>query len=203
MALIGGETAEMPGLYQPKDFDCAGFAVGAVDKPKILGAHKVQKGMQVVGVSSSGFHSNGFSLLRKLYTEKEDLKIWGEKLLTPTALYVNLAMDVLRQMDVAALAHITGGGIHNVGRVLPEGTGLFLKDWNWPELFTETMNRAQISKKEMLKTFNCGVGLTFIVSQDKVADLKVKIEEFGFNSFDLGEIKESQEKIVFPEGMNG
>ena len=132
MVLIGGETAEMPGLYQKGDFDCAGFAVGVVDRQKILGAHRVKKGMLAIGVSSSGFHSNGFSLLRKLYSSPQDLKEYGKRLLTPTALYVNLVLEILEHCELAALAHITGGGIRNVARILPEGLGLELELWKFP-----------------------------------------------------------------------
>lgn len=196
MALIGGETAEMPGLYQPKDFDCAGFAVGVVDREKILGAPKVKEGMVAIGVNSSGFHSNGFSLVRKLYESAGDMKAWGEKLLTPTALYVNLAMDALKTQDVAALAHITGGGIHNVGRVLPEGLGLDLQMWEWPEIFKETQKRAEISNEEMLKTFNCGVGLVFIVTENEKNSLNEKIHKHGFHSFELGSIVKSETKVI-------
>lgn len=201
MALIGGETAEMPGLYQPKDFDCAGFAVGAVDRPKILGANRVSEAMVAIGVSSSGFHSNGFSLIRKLFATDEDLKTWGESLLKPTALYVNLVMDALKSIEIASIAHITGGGIHNVGRVLPKGMGLQLKMWPWPDLFKEAMTRAQISKQEMLKTFNCGVGLVLVLKEAEAEALKQKVKDQGFEAYDLGSIVKSDESIIFPEDL--
>lgn len=201
MVLIGGETAEMPGLYQPKDFDCAGFAVGVVDKKQILGATKVKTGMVAIGVSSSGFHSNGFSLLRKLYNQPSDLKAWGEKLLTPTALYVKLALELLKKHNIAAFAHITGGGVHNIGRVLPEGTGLELQAWEWPEIFKETQKRAEISDKEMMKTFNCGVGLCVIVPESDVSSIQSIIEQHQFKSYNLGKIVNSTEKIIFAPGL--
>ncbi len=198
MALIGGETAEMPGLYQPKDFDCAGFAVGVVDKPKILGGHRVKAGDRVLGVSSSGFHSNGFSLLRKLYPSVQDQEQWGERLLEPTALYVNLVMDVLKQAEVSSIAHITGGGIHNVARVLPEGLGFRLKPWDFPELVKETQKRAQVSVAEMLKTFNCGVGLVFVLPEESCSAVQDQIAAAGFQAFDLGKIEQQDSAIVIP-----
>ncbi len=199
MALIGGETAEMPGLYQPKDFDCAGFAVGVVDRPKILKKDNVRKGNRALGLSSSGFHSNGFSLLRKLFSTAEDIQTFGEKLLTPTALYVKCAGQMLEKLPVAVMAHITGGGIHNVSRVLPEGLGLHMKAWEFPELFLEAQRRAQISDQELLKTFNCGIGLV-VVLPEQGCDAAMEIaKSSGFTSYDLGEIVESPEPIIFPE----
>ena len=200
MALVGGETAEMPGLYQPGDFDCAGFAVGVVDRQKILGANRVKEGMLAIGVSSSGFHSNGFSLLRKLYSSPEDLRDYGKRLLTPTHLYVDLVLDILKQRNVAAIAHITGGGIHNLERVLPKGLGLKLKVWEFPEIFKETMSRADLSKQEMLKTFNCGVGLVLIASADQNPGILSQIEDYGFQSHDLGvleSIDQPEQPIIF------
>ena len=197
MALVGGETAEMPGLYQPGDFDCAGFAVGLVDRPEILGAHRVREGMPVIGVSSSGFHSNGFSLLRKLYSSGEDLETFGEKLLTPTFLYVDLVLDIIKKWNVAAVAHITGGGIYNLPRVFPKGLGLKLKVWEFPEIFKETMLKAGLSKMEMLKTFNCGVGLVFIAGPDQVSGILSRIEDHGFKSYDLGVLESSEQPLVF------
>lgn len=199
MALIGGETAEMPGLYQPKDFDCAGFAVGVVDREKILKPENVKTGDVAIGIASSGFHSNGFSLVRKLYSTREDIEIWGEKLLTPTSLYVNLAMGLLRGASASVLAHITGGGIHNVSRVLPKKLGLQLKAWDFPELFQETQKRARVSTQEMLKTFNCGVGLVIVTPQEKSNAVMEQAQALGFTTYDLGDIIESEESIIFPE----
>jgi phosphoribosylformylglycinamidine cyclo-ligase len=199
MALLGGETAEMPGLYQPKDFDCAGFAVGVVDRPQILKPENLKPGFQAIGVSSTGFHSNGYSLVRKLFSSPEDIKDWGERLLTPTALYVDLAMKLMAQKSIAALAHITGGGIHNVARVLPEGLGLELKAWDFPEIFKEAQKRGELSTAEMLKTFNCGVGLVILTSKDQVESVQTEIQSQGFESYDLGSLVESSESLIFPE----
>ncbi len=202
MALIGGETAEMPGLYQPKDFDCAGFAVGVVDRSKILKAENVKVGHRALGLASSGFHSNGFSLVRKLYSTPEDLKKFGETLLTPTALYVDVAMEFFENYQVSAMAHITGGGIHNVSRVLPDNVGLQLKAWEFPEIFKETQRRAEVSTQEMLKTFNCGVGLVVVLPEADFTGAEKIAQSKGFSTFDLGEIIVCDKKLVFPESWH-
>jgi len=190
-ALVGGETAEMPGVYQPGDFDCAGFAVGVVDEEKTIGAHRVQVGDAVVGVSSSGFHSNGYSLLRKVFAE--DLDKYQHELLTPTALYVRLAGQLISQLGVHALAHITGGGVENIPRVLPEGVRLNLKAWEFPPLFQEVQKRTGMTTLEMIKTLNCGIGLVVIIPSDKVAACHQIIESQGFKSFDLGFVEKSSQ----------
>lgn len=197
MALMGGETAEMPGLYQPKDFDCAGFAVGVVDREKILGAHQVTEGMVAIGVSSSGFHSNGFSLLRKLFNTEKDLQEFGQQLLEPTALYVRLVMDLLNTHSLAAIAHITGGGMDNVARILPQGLSLKLENWQWPEIFKEAQVRAQLSETKMLKTFNCGVGLVLILKPDQVDSLQEKVHEQGFQTHALGSIVADTTGVIY------
>ena len=199
MVLIGGETAEMPGLYQSKDFDCAGFAVGIVDETKILGSHRVKEGMKVIGVSSSGFHSNGFSLLRKLYSSKKDLIEYGERLLTPTHLYVNLVLDLVKTQKLAGVAHITGGGINNLARVLPEGLGLKLKTWEFPEIVEETMLRAGLSKIKMLEIFNCGVGLALIAHSSQVPEILNKIKSHGFDFYDLGIVEATKQALEFDQ----
>ncbi len=200
MALMGGETAEMPGLYQPGDFDCAGFAVGVVDRRKILGKDLIKPGQKLIGVSSSGFHSNGYSLVRRLFESSEDIKKFGEKLLTPTALYVELVMNLvkLENTPLKALAHITGGGIHNVARILPEGVGAEIKAWNFPLIFEEAQKRGKISNGEMVKTFNCGVGLVLVVDPNETEVVSKEITQLGFEAMDLGEIIESEKALHLP-----
>ena len=186
-ALVGGETAEMPGVYKPGDFDCAGFAVGVVDEEKTWGAAKVQPGDRVIGVSSSGFHSNGYSLLRRVF--QDDLDQWKDILLFPTALYVKLTQEIKRQaITVHAAAHITGGGIENVPRVLPTGWTWKRKDHKWPEPFREVQRRTKMTDDEMLRTLNCGIGFTFIVPETSVTAVHATIRATGFESFDLGEV---------------
>ncbi len=201
MALMGGETAEMPGIYQPKDFDCAGFAVGVVDKKKILGKERIKAGQKLIGVSSSGFHSNGFSLIRKLFESAEDLKEYGQKLLTPTALYVELVMNLtkIEGAPLQALAHITGGGIHNISRIMPEGCGAQIKPWTIPDLFIEAQKRGNLSQAELLKTFNCGLGLALVVDEKSYESVTQEILKLGFQSIDLGEIVPSSEPLILPD----
>lgn len=186
-ALVGGETAEMPGVYKDKDFDCAGFAVGVVDEEKTLGAHRVQKGDLLLGVSSSGFHSNGYSLLRKVFAD--DLGEWADELLKPTALYVKLFKELNRSVELHALAHMTGGGIENIPRVLPGHLQWQKKEWEWPASFREVQKRTQMSDEQMLKTLNCGVGLTVVIPANEKAQTRSIIERFGFQCFDIGELR--------------
>lgn len=197
--LIGGETAEMPGIYQGNDFDCAGFAVGIVDKSKILGSHLVKEGSHVIGISSSGFHSNGYSLLRKVF--ENDMSKWKDKLLIPTELYVNLVLDLHQAGLVQAVAHITGGGMENIPRVFPDELQLELKAWELPELFQEVKKRTKLSLTQMLKTLNCGIGLALIVGeQNKIKVLEI-IKKYGYQSFDIGilKTKKTPESIIYPE----
>jgi phosphoribosylformylglycinamidine cyclo-ligase len=185
-ALVGGETAEMPGVYHANDFDCAGFAVGVVDEEKTLGTHRVRSGDVVIGISSSGCHSNGFSLLRKVF--EKDMDQWVSELLTPTALYVKVFKSLNTQVELHALAHITGGGIDNIPRVLPQNLTWKMKNWAWPKIFKEIQARTQMSDDKMLRTLNCGVGLVIVLPAAEASKAMAVIEKFGFQSFDLGEI---------------
>jgi phosphoribosylformylglycinamidine cyclo-ligase len=187
-ALIGGETAEMPGVYQKNDFDCAGFAVGIVDEEKTLGAHRVKKGDTLIGIESSGFHSNGYSLLRQVFAdeiENKDEK-WLEILLKPTTLYVSLVKEIKAQFKLSAIAHITGGGIENIPRVLPENTTWTKKDWPWPEPFLEVQKRTGMSQEKMLTTLNCGVGLVLVVSPEQQKAVLEYVTGKQIKAYDLG-----------------
>lgn len=195
-ALIGGETAEMPGVYHGKDFDCAGFAVGIVDEDKRLGPHLVKAGDVAIGISSSGFHSNGYSLLRKVF--EKDLAEWKDILLRPTHLYVKLAQKI-KPLGIHALAHITGGGVENIPRVLPEGLGLSLKSWEFPEEFKEVQKRTGLTKKQMLETLNCGVGLVVILPKDKASQVQSIAEGMKFKTYDLGQIIKSKNPLIMEE----
>ncbi|MFN7729191.1 MAG: phosphoribosylformylglycinamidine cyclo-ligase [Bdellovibrio sp.] len=184
-ALVGGETAEMPGVYKPGHFDCAGFAVGVVDEEQAWGAHRVQAKDRLLGVSSSGFHSNGYSLLRKVF--EADLDAWQEELLKPTALYVELVQALKTQkIEVHAAAHITGGGIENIPRVLPEHLKWAPKTWDLPEPFLEVQRRTGMSDEEMRTTLNCGVGFVLILPESSYLSAQTIVESQGFRTFDLG-----------------
>ncbi len=208
MALIGGETAEMPGVYEANDFDCAGFAIGVVDEEKTLGAHKVQVGDRLVGISSSGFHSNGYSLLRKLFAE--DLDQWMDELLKPTALYPEVMSKALKVGGVHAAAHITGGGLDNISRVLPRGTKAMIHSWSVPGPFLEVKKRSQMPWTELLKTLNCGIGFVLVVQPEKFDAIQTEISSENHFVMDLGEVVASSEeesswelKESSWEGFNG
>ena len=188
-ALIGGETAEMPGVYQPPDFGFAGFSVGIVDRKKIIGPQRVKAGSRLLGVASSGFHSNGYSLLRKVFAD--DLENWKDELLIPTALYVKAALEALKTDGVQAIAHITGGGMDNVPRVLPKNTKAVLNFWQWPEKFREVQRRSKMTDQKMLETLNCGIGLIMVVDPAKWQDVLSAVEKSGHKTFDLGVVESS------------
>ena len=187
-ALVGGETAEMPGVYAGEDFDCAGFAVGLVDEEQALGAHRVRAGDKLIGVSSSGFHSNGYSFLRKIFAK--DLSSWKKELLEPTALYVELMRQLQKQnIELHAAAHITGGGVENIPRVLPENLEWQPRWWKFPKNFLEVQKRSGLSDKEMRVTLNCGVGFVLVLPEKFEKKAQEIIREQGFQSFDLGELR--------------
>lgn len=166
LALIGGETAEMPGVYQSDDFDCAGFSVGVVDEDKRFGPQWVETGDIVIGLPSSGFHSNGYSLLRKVFEgEFETYRKW---LLEPTRLYVQILRELKSKVQIKATAHITGGGVENLPRVLKPDQAVRLATWTFPEPFLEVQKRTGLGRIEMLKTLNCGFGFAVIVSPNDV-----------------------------------
>lgn len=196
-ALIGGETAEMPGVYHGNDFDCAGFSVGIVDEERILGPDRVTMGADLIGVSSSGFHSNGYSLLRKVF--EPDLETWRDRLLRPTHLYPKLVLKLVGENLLQAVAHITGGGMENVPRALPRGVRVRLLDWSWPDEFVEVQDRSGLSRVEMLKTLNCGIGLVLVVDP-KVSDHVRRIcEQDGYKTVVLGAVEPGRGAGAEPE----
>lgn len=181
--LVGGETAELPGLYRDNEFDCAGFALGVVEKENILGPHCVKPGDDILALKSSGFHSNGYSLLRKLYDSPKDLAEKKEILMEPTTLYTFLVPFFKKFQNLKAIAHITGGGLNNISRIIPEGLTAELNLWDVPSCFLEVKERGGLSWESLLTTFNCGLGLVLIlsdkerflkknlISKDKILDL--------------------------------
>ncbi len=183
-ALIGGETAEMPGMYAKNDYDMAGFAVGVVEEDEIIDGSAVTEGDTLIGIASSGPHSNGFSLIRKIVeVSKADLKApfgdttLGEALLAPTRIYVKPILKLIKAVPVHALAHITGGGFwDNIPRVLPANTKAVIngKSWQWPEVFNWLQKNGNVDRHEMYRTFNCGVGMIAAVPQD-VANKAVEL----------------------------
>ncbi len=209
-ALIGGETAEMPGFYPVDEYDLAGFAVGVVDKKKILDNKKMQAGDVVIAIPSSGVHSNGFSLVRKVFdVEKADLKTpiealggasLGETLLTPTKIYVKAIMGLLeKKVNVRAISHITGGGFYeNIPRSIPEGFGAKIEKSAVKVLpvFDMLAKTGGISERDMFNTFNMGVGMSVVVKKEDVDKALMALKERGENAYVMGEIVKSDEKIV-------
>lgn len=197
-ALIGGETAEMPGMYNDGEYDLAGFCVGAVEKANLIDGSKVQAGDKLIGLTSSGPHSNGYSLIRKVidtYQVPLDFQIEGNSLsdlvMAPTKIYVRSVLALMDKLPVHALAHITGGGIPgNLVRVLPDGCHALVDEssWQWPELFNWMMNTANIERAEMYRTFNCGVGMVLVVADEYHQQAIDILNESGENAFLMGEI---------------
>jgi phosphoribosylformylglycinamidine cyclo-ligase len=198
-ALIGGETAEMPGMYQENDFDLAGFSVGALERGSSLPAN-VAEGDILLGLKSSGVHSNGYSLVRKL-VELSGLA-WdapspfgsgtlGEALLMPTRLYVKQVLAALARGGLHGLAHITGGGLsENIPRVLngQQGVSINLENWALPELFQWLAQQGGLSQAEMLKTFNCGIGMVLVVAPEAQAQITALLKEMGEDVIELGRV---------------
>ncbi len=197
VALIGGETAEMPGMYKKDAYDLAGFAVGVCDRGKIL-PHNITADDVIIGVHSSGIHSNGFSLIRSIIKSHKinynDLspwhsESWGEVLLKPTKIYVNSLLPVVSK--IKGIAHITGGGfIDNIPRILPDhlAAEIDLNSWQWPEIFIWLNTEGKIEKEEMLKTFNCGIGIALVVTQDNVSSICNSLNEDGEVTSIIGKV---------------
>lgn len=197
-ALIGGETAEMPGMYALGDYDVAGFCVGAVEEDHIIDGSKIKLGDKILGLTSSGFHSNGYSLIRKVFTdfhEEFQGKPIYEQLLTPTRLYQNVIDAIQEKVVIRGIAHITGGGlIENVPRILPEGLSARIntKEIIVPEIIKELQCRSGIAQEELYGTFNMGVGMVVIVSPEDVAGVKSALNE---PVMELGVITENTKSI--------
>ncbi|WP_031435496.1 phosphoribosylformylglycinamidine cyclo-ligase [Methylomarinum vadi] len=197
-ALVGGETAEMPGMYAEGDYDLAGFCVGIVEKANILDGSKVKAGDKLIGIASSGPHSNGYSLIRKIIekshaslTDDFNGKPLGETLLEPTRIYVKPLLELFKQVPVHALAHITGGGItENLPRVLPEGlsAAIDLSSWEMPEVFKWLQQQGNITQADMLTTFNCGIGMIVCVAEEDAEQSIATLTEQGERVFKVGEI---------------
>jgi len=188
-ALIGGETAEMPDFYSPKEYDLSGFAVGIVEKKKIIDGRKIKPGDIVIGLASSGLHSNGFTLVRKLLSP-EEWKGFGEILLKPTKIYANVILKLIPRFAIKGIAHITGGGLlENIPRILPDGMGIIIKKGTWqaPSIFNLLQKRGNISEHEMYRTFNMGIGMVLIVSPSQARDL-LKFANKHEKAYIIGEV---------------
>ena len=201
-ALIGGETAEMPGMYAAGDYDLAGFSVGAVERDAVLTGSDVAEGDVVLGLASSGLHSNGFSLVRKVVELQgldydapapfDPARPLGAALLEPTRIYVKSCLAAIRAGGVHALAHITGGGLlENIPRILPDGLAARLdaSRWQEPAVFGWLAEAGGIARHEMYRTFNCGIGMAAIVAPDSAAELTAVLRDAGETVFEIGRIE--------------
>ncbi len=190
--LVGGETAEMPGLYRGNEFDCAGFATGLVDEDHVWGPHRVKPGSVLWALESSGFHSNGYSLLRRIF--EKDMDQWVDSLLTPTALYVETVQSLKKQnIQIQAAAHVTGSGFENILRVLPAGTRAELIPYEMPSLFREVQKRAGMTNEEMFTTLNCGVGFVLVVPAEEESRLASALKDCPYRNWKLGSVHSTDE----------
>jgi phosphoribosylformylglycinamidine cyclo-ligase len=202
-ALIGGETAEMPGFYKDNEYDLAGFVVGLVENNRIIDGSGIHVGDQIIGISSSGLHSNGYSLVRKVCFELLGLKVdthvselgrtLGEELLTPTRIYSETIHSIIKDLPVFGLAHITGGGItDNIIRVIPEGCSVVLRknSWDIPPIFSYLQQAGNISEREMMRTFNNGIGLIAVVHEKNAQEILDRLIAMKENAFFIGEVVE-------------
>ena len=201
-ALIGGETAEMPGMYEGEDYDVAGFCVGVVEKEEVIDGTKVAAGDALIAVGSSGPHSNGYSLVRKILevsgADKNEMlegRTIGEHLLEPTKIYIKSALKMIEKHDIHAISHITGGGFwENIPRVLPESTKAVIdgNSWEWPVIFQWLQEKGNVETHEMYRTFNCGVGLIVALPKDQAEAAVALLQEEGENAWVIGEIAQAE-----------
>ncbi|HEY8342752.1 MAG TPA: phosphoribosylformylglycinamidine cyclo-ligase [Calditerricola sp.] len=209
-ALVGGETAEMPGFYPPGEYDLAGFCVGVVERDRLVDGSRIRAGDVLVGLASTGLHSNGFSLVRKVLLEEQGLALdayvpalgrtLGEELLEPTAIYVKVVLALRTRFDLRGMAHITGGGfVENVPRILPPGMRAEI-DWGaWPVLpiFTLIEEAGRISRQDMVRTFNMGIGMVLVVPEDEADDVVRAAAETGQRAFCIGRVGRGEGGVVF------
>ena len=204
-ALIGGETAEMPGMYDQEEYDIAGFAVGACEKANLITGKSIQAGDVLIGLASSGVHSNGFSLVRKVFLEKAKLSLdeyvdelgctLGEELLKPTRIYVKSILSALKEFPIKGMAHITGGGFHeNMPRIFPEGLGAEVKAGSWkiPAVFSLLEKLGEVKHEEMYNIFNMGIGMTVVVDKQHAEALVEHFQGCGETASVIGVVTENE-----------
>jgi phosphoribosylformylglycinamidine cyclo-ligase len=202
-ALVGGETAEMPGMYEGEDYDLAGFCVGVVEKSAIVDGSQVANGDALIALASSGPHSNGFSLIRKiLEVSGENLdqpfhgRTLGETLLEPTRIYVKSVLQLMQQVQVKALSHITGGGLlENLPRVLPAGARAHIEtgSWQWPPVFQWLQSAGNVESEEMYRTFNCGVGMVLCIAEAEAEQAIATLNAAGETAWRIGQIESADQ----------
>lgn len=209
-SLIGGETAEMPGMYSEGEYDIAGFTVGIVDKSKMINGSNIAAGDTVIGLASSGVHSNGFSLVRKLLLEDAGYSLQqelpelggrlGDVLLAPTKIYVKPLLGLLKEIEVKGMAHITGGGfIENIPRMLPDGVNVDIEYGSWPILpiFKLMQEKGNISNKDMFTTFNMGIGMVLVVKEQDADGVLQYLRSAGEEAYVIGRVTEGERIVTF------
>ncbi|MDH5297849.1 MAG: phosphoribosylformylglycinamidine cyclo-ligase [Desulfobulbaceae bacterium] len=200
-SLIGGETAEMPGHYHPGDYDIAGFVVGIAERDNIIDGSDIKVGNKIIGIGSSGIHSNGYSLVRKICFDELGLTVndhveelgctLGEELLRPTRIYTESLLNLIRNFKINGLVHITGGGFYdNIPRILPQGSKAVIEDRSWEVLpiFDFLRDKGNVSPEEMFRTFNCGIGMVAVVDAKDVDDITQQLVALGEKPYVIGEI---------------
>jgi phosphoribosylformylglycinamidine cyclo-ligase len=206
-SLIGGETAEMPGLYREGEYDLAGFAVGIVEDAQLIDGSSVTVGDKLVGIASSGLHSNGYSLVRKVLFENHKMNVQeeveqigsvlGEELLKPTKIYAKTILNLIRDFRIGGIAHITGGGITgNLPRVIPKGSKALVRKGTWdiPPIFAYLREQGNIPEEEMLRTFNNGIGMILVVRPKEVDDILSRLNNLGEKAYVIGEIGKAEKE---------
>jgi phosphoribosylformylglycinamidine cyclo-ligase len=209
-ALIGGETAEMPGFYQEGEYDLAGFAVGVVDKAKIIDGMDIRERDTLIGLASSGLHSNGYSLVRKVFFEREKMDVTmyvpelgttlGDEMLRPTRIYVKAFNALKERIRIKGIAHITGGGIPgNLPRVLPEGVGAVVREGSWPvpAIFRVIKEKGNVPVNDMKRTFNMGIGFILVVSEKEAGDAVGLLKDAGFDSCVIGTVVKGKKEVKY------
>jgi phosphoribosylformylglycinamidine cyclo-ligase len=203
--LLGGETAEMPGFYKKREFDIAGFVVGIVDKDEVIDGSNVKPGNIVIGIASSGLHSNGYSFARKILFETLKLNLYhipgslnrplGEELLEPTRIYVKAILSLKKEFQILAVAHITGGGLlENIPRVIPENCSVFIDSSLWEIPPIMRLIAEQVEREEMFRTFNCGIGMVLIVAEREVDRVLRKLKRLGEKAGVIGEVRKRRRR---------
>ncbi len=198
-ALVGGETAELPGLYAPGKWDLAGFCVGLVDEPKIIDGRTCRAGDAVIGLASSGLHSNGYSLARKVFSAREIKNGLWRDLLRPTRIYCAAILDILQTVPIKSMAHITGGGFYdNIPRVIPEGFGVKVERGSWPvpPIFTRIQKAGRVDDREMFRTLNMGIGMALVVSPKDVDRTISGFARRGFQAWAIGEVVRGRHAVT-------
>jgi phosphoribosylformylglycinamidine cyclo-ligase len=209
-SLIGGETAEMPGMYHDDEYDIAGFTVGMVDQKNVIDGSKVKEGQVLIGLASSGIHSNGFSLVRKVLLEDAKFSLGeymddlgaelGSVLLEPTKIYVKSVLSTVRKFHVTGMIHVTGGGFYdNIPRILPTGLQAEIRDGSWkvPPIFSLIQDVGKISDYDMLRTFNMGIGMILVVDSTDSRDILDHLQALGEDAYQIGTVQKGTEEVVF------